>query len=229
MVNSSVKLIITIVVSIVIAIIIILLGYLIKNKSITDTESKYTHKTKFVFAKDGKSYKVHNFEDADEAANTLADINATIIKLISHLKYKYIGGGYDQKISDNNISGAIHKMLMRYNPDNIVENSPKDKQDTSFTLNKGSTIALCLREKDKNTNLHDTHTLLFVAIHELAHIAIDDNEHPPEFWQMFKFLLAEAEIAGIYKSKDYKNSPVHYCGMAVDYNPIYDQSVALTA
>jgi hypothetical protein len=193
---------------------------------ITNTEDKYTHKTKSVFAKDGNAYKVHNFADADAAANSLAEINATIIKLISHLKYKYIGGGYNSKnVASNEITEAINKILMRYNPDNIVENSPKDKTDTSFTLNKGSTIALCLREKDPTTHLHDINTLVFVTIHELAHIAIDDNEHPPKFWKMFKFLLQEAELGGVYKSQDYEKYPVHYCGMDVNYNPLFDNEL----
>jgi len=258
------KLILTIIISIIIAIVIILFGYLIKNQMLINTDIKYTYNTKSVFAKDGKSYKVHNFSDADDAANTLSEINKSMIKLISYLKYKYIGGGYNKKsnkkntIFKNTFSGntsnkiisneiisneiisneiisndftkdeiidAIDKLLNRYNPDNLIENSPKDKQDTSYTLNKGSTIAFCLREKDSTTQLHDLNTLIFVAIHELAHIAIDDNDHPPKFWKMFKFLLEEAELGGIYKSKDYKKNPVHYCGMEVNYNPIYDSNV----
>jgi hypothetical protein len=229
---NSKKLIITIIISIIIAIIIILFGYLIKKQMMTNTEIKYTYNTKSVFAKDGNSYKVHNFADADKAADSLAEINSHIVKLISHLKYKYIGGGYQNNKNNQNIQNndniqivdSVNKILNRYNPDNLVENSPKDKQDTSYTLNKGSTIAFCLREK-KDSSLHDINTLLFVGIHELAHIGIDDNEHPPKFWKMFKFLLQEAEEAGIYKSQNYNQLPVHYCGMDINYNPIYDNTI----
>jgi hypothetical protein len=219
------KLIITIIVSIIIAIVIILFGYLIKKQIMTNADIKYTYNTKSIFAKDGNAYKVHNFADADKAADSLAEINRNIIQLISHLKYKYIGGGYqNNKNNDNQIVDSVNKILNRYNPDNLIENSPKDKQDTSYTLNKGSTIAFCLREK-KDSSLHDINTLLFVGMHELAHIGIDDNEHPPKFWKMFKFLLQEAEDAGIYKSQNYNQYPVHYCGMDINYNPIYDNSI----
>ena len=171
---------------------------------------------------------MHNYEDATDAANALAIINDTILKLNTHLKHKYVGVGYNLKGYGNTspeMYTAVTKILQRYNPDNLVENSPKDKEDTSYTLNKGSTIAFCLREKGKNNTLHDINTLIFVAVHELAHIAIDDNEHPPKFWKMFKLLLQEAEEGNIYKSQDYKKNPVNYCGMQVNYNPLYDNTL----
>lgn len=217
-----------ILIAIIIIFVFILLGYGIRYQYTINTESKYTNHTKQIFAQDGNTYKVHNFNDAYNAANALAIINDTLTKLITYLKHKYIGVGYTKKIANNTspeIYNAVTKLLQRYNPDNLIENSPKDKEDTSYTLNKGSTIAFCLREKGENNTLHDINTLIFVAIHELAHIAIDDNEHPPKFWKMFKFLLQEAEQGNIYKSQDYKNNPVRYCGMGVNYNPLFDSKL----
>jgi hypothetical protein len=46
--------------------------------------------------------------------------------------------------------------------------------------------------------------------------------HNQEFWQNFKFLLENAETAGIYSSKDYKNKPTEYCGMTISDNPFFD-------
>jgi len=222
------RLLLSILIAIIIIIVLILFGYLIKYNYTTNTETKYTNNTKSVFAQDGNMYKVHNYDDAIDAANALSIINTTMINLITYLKHKYIGVGYTKKIANKtptDIYDAVIKILQRYNPDNLIENSPKDKEDTSYTLNKGSTIAFCLREKGKNNTLHDINTLIFVAIHELAHIAIDDNEHPPKFWKMFKFLLLEAENGNIYKSQNYKKNPVKYCGMEVNYNPIFDNTL----
>ena len=53
------KLILTILISIIISIIIIFIGYTIK-KNMTNVDTKYTNNTKNIYAKDGKSYKVHN-------------------------------------------------------------------------------------------------------------------------------------------------------------------------
>ena len=220
------KLILTILISIIISIIIIFIGYTIK-KNMTNVDTKYTNNTKNIYAKDGKSYKVHNFNDANDAANALAEMNSVMVKLIAYLKYKYVGRGYQKNafVSNYDKISAINNILNRYNPDNLVENSPSDKTDTSYTLNKGSTIAFCLREKNANGDLHDINTLIFVAIHELVHIAIDDNDHPPIFWKTFKWLLQEAELGNIYFSQDYQKDPVKYCGMGVNYNPLYDDSV----
>jgi len=222
------KLIYAILVALLIIIIFVLFGYGIRYRYTFNTETKYTNNTKDIYAQDGNIYKVHNYEDATDAANALAIINDTILKLNTHLKHKYVGVGYNLKGYGNTspeMYTAVTKILQRYNPDNLVENSPKDKEDTSYTLNKGSTIAFCLREKGKNNTLHDINTLIFVAVHELAHIAIDDNEHPPKFWKMFKLLLQEAEEGNIYKSQDYQKNPVNYCGMQVNYNPLYDNTL----
>ena len=145
---------------------------------------------------------------------------------MAYLKYKYIGAGYTNvQNAQNDITNAVNKILMRYNPDNLVENSPNDKVDTSYTINKGSMIAVCLREKGNNNYIHDIDTLIFVTIHELAHIAIDDDGHPPKFWKMFKILLIEAEMGNIYYSKNYNLYPVHYCGMDINYNPRFDNKL----
>jgi len=217
------KFIFAILLSIVISIIIIAIGIIFKKKYLVDPEIKYTLKTKAVVANDGNKYKVHNYGDSTTAANILSTINNVLIELISYLKNKY-----NVKV-DNNYSNsnylAVKKILMRYNPDNLIENSPNDNTDTSYTLNKGSIIAFCLREKGSNNYIHDIDTLIFVAIHELAHMAIDEDGHPPKFWTMFKWLLMEAEMGKIYFSKNYNIHPIHYCGMEVNYNPRFDDSL----
>jgi hypothetical protein len=218
-----------IIIAIIITIVIITIGYVIKYKYFSiNHETVYTLKTKPITATDGNTYNVHNFSDAGTAANILAYINKVLVQLIAHLKYKYIGVGYNKKLLLNNkYTNAVNNILMRYNPDNLIENSPVDKADTSYTLNKGSMIAFCLREKGNNNYIHDINTLIFVAIHELAHVAVDFDGHPTEFWAMFKWLLMEAEEGNIYISKDYSLLPVHYCGMDVDYNPKFDNSLQL--
>lgn len=212
------KFIFLIIVAIIISFIIIIIGILFKKSYTISPEIKYTLKTKKVLADDGNTYKVHNYGDATTAANILAHINNILIQLITYLKNKYI----TNKEMNNDIYIAVKKILMRYNPDNLIENSPNDNIDTSYTLNKGSMVAFCLREKGGNHYIHDMDTLIFVAIHELAHMAIDEDGHPTKFWAMFKWLLIEAEMGNIYFSKNYGLNPIHYCGMKVDYNPRFD-------
>ena len=63
---------------------------------------------------------------------------------------------------------------------------------------------------------------MYVAIHEIAHIATKSVGHTDEFWKNFKFLLQEAKEIGIYEPEDYKKNPKNYCGMKITDNPYYD-------
>jgi hypothetical protein len=94
---------------------------------------------------------------------------------------------------------------------------------TAYSENKGEKLAFCLnRTKKGEDNMIDDHTLMFVAIHELSHIATESIGHKSEFWQNFKFLLECAKDAGIHTPTDYKETPTEYCGMKIRDNPYYD-------
>ena len=67
--------------------------------------------------------------------------------------------------------------------------------------------------------------LTFVTFHELAHMAIVENQHPEVFWRTFKFILLEARAAGIPAGADYGRRPAQYCGMEINYNPVYDSRI----
>lgn len=82
------------------------------------------------------------------------------------------------------------------------------KANRSYTDNKKH-IYLCL--KNKNNEYYERHMLLYVALHELAHVIDDkfDNKHRPEFQSIFYGLLKKASDLGIY---DLEFKPVkNYC------------------
>jgi hypothetical protein len=81
---------------------------------------------------------------------------------------------------------------------------------------------LCIRDKDENKNLHEHNLLMFVVIHELAHIMSKSIGHNNEFYNNFKFLLNEASTLGIYYPIDFKKNPEQYCGIEVNSNPYYN-------
>ena len=179
---------------------------------------------------DGMDYRVHvDMSDPEAAANALAETNAKLITLLRHLKQKY--GTEEMKLEYPQRAKAVGALLRRYNPDNLTENSPLDPSgDTSYTLDKGALVALCLRERSKKHNgssphnLHDPDTVAFVAIHEMTHMAIDQIDHPKYFWRAFKFLLQEAADIGVLRPIRFDLHPVVYCGMRVDYNPLFDSN-----
>lgn len=170
---------------------------------------------------DGRKYYVHSkHENMVAAADTFAHINSTIDKFLSRLYDKYTRLNTSD-ISIFNRKRAVNLLISKYNPRNYRENSPKNiEKDTSYTINKGEIIAICIR--GANTEIHDLTTLMFVVLHELTHLAVKDYDHPDDFWKTFKFILIEAEELIDYKSPDYLNFPVEYCGISITYNPRYD-------
>lgn len=79
--------------------------------------------------------------------------------------------------------------------------------DKSYTINKKK-IHLCL--KDEYGDYYDLNMLLYVAIHELAHVLCDEIGHTPKFHRIFQEKLKEAEEMGIYDSS--KPIVSNYCG-----------------
>ena len=67
-------------------------------------------------------------------------------------------------------------MNRKYNPNNFSETG-KDSKYTSYSVNKGEKIVLCLRSRDGKDRLIDENTLTFVSIHELAHIMTKSVGH----------------------------------------------------
>ena len=159
---------------------------------------------------DGKKYCVRERNKISLAADRLAEVNNKMQKLVIYCNKKYPN------------KKSIIKLVEGYNPKKIYETLPTSEY-TAYSENKGEKIAFCLnRDKNDNNNLIDPNTLMFVAIHELAHVASTSVGHNDEFWKNFKFLLGVAEEIGVYKQIDYKKKPVKYCGMTIADNPYYD-------
>lgn len=166
----------------------------------------YYHSYNLVSALSGTKYRVASeYKDQVDAANLLDTLNSRAKKLISYLQETQPNASYTQNLEN------------RYRS-NIVENRQGNLANTSYVIDKGEKIAMCLRI---NGRLHDINILTFVFIHELAHIAIDAYGHPAEFWQTFKILLDAATAIKIYKPINYSKSPEDYCGLSIYYNPQY--------
>jgi hypothetical protein len=158
-------------------------------------------------------YPVHaGSHDYEDAADLIATIDQNLIKLMSHLKSQYSG------------DAVVRNLLERYNPDKIGEVAYNNMFGrTSYTINKGEAMWYCLRSK--KGILHDENTIMFVALHELAHIGDWNYNHTDSFWSVFKFLLINAVVIGIYTPVHYEVEPMEYCGMHVNYNPLFDANL----
>jgi len=161
---------------------------------------------------DGNKYCVRERTKIQDAADLLAKTTDKLQVLVDYMVAHYP----DQ----DNV-----KMLARnFNPAKIMETLPTSAY-TAYSENKGEKIAFCLNvTKGDNNELIDEHTLMFVAIHELAHIMTTSIGHKSEFWDNFRFLLVNAKAAGIHEPVDYKKTPTEYCSMKLTDNPYFDRN-----
>lgn len=157
---------------------------------------------------DNKIYIVRNLGNKKKAANTLAKVRKKLDELCIKLKQKF--GTKDKR---------VNLLLQRFNSNEIREALPK-KNQTSYSLNKGEKVVICLRSRNKNESLTDVNTLLFVSLHELAHIMSVSVGHKKEFWDNFRFLLAHSIHWNIYKVQDFENKPKNYCGLTITSSPL---------
>lgn len=194
------KLIILIVVIIVI---IVIFYYVDKNKLFIN-EAIYI-KSDF----DNKNYLVRDFDDKEEAAYMLSIIRLNIIKLKEYLNSIKDTSAKEFKPYINQLNRKMKDIV-------LTENSP-DGTYTSYTVNKGDEIALCLRST-KDTKLHDINIIMYVVLHELAHVACPEIDHTPLFKKIFIFFLIESQNIDIYKHISYDILPQDYCGITISEN-----------
>ena len=156
---------------------------------------------------DNQKYWVQNRPDKTEAAALLAKIRENLVLLHQHLIKMYPE------------DPRVIQLKKNFNPDSIMEGEESDKY-TSYSVNKGEKIVFCLRKKDEEGTLMDLNTMMFVAIHEYAHVGTSSTGHTPEFWENFSWLLIEAMNIGVYRKQDFKNSPEDYCGIQITSSPL---------
>jgi len=157
-------------------------------------------------------YLVYDDEKKKESALLLEKVTENMFKLKSYL--------YKNKDNFIELKDYIKQLHRNLNKDRtlIYENDPKSDL-TSFSVNKGEEIAFCLKSK-KTGDLHDENLIMYVALHEMAHIACPEIGHGELFKKIFKFLTEQAIEIGIYKYDDYDSKPVEYCGMMLSSNII---------
>jgi len=158
---------------------------------------------------DGNKYCVRESSKVKDSADLLAKVTEKCKKLV-----KYVG----EKFPDQE---NVKRLVNGFNPQKVMETLPTSEY-TAYSENKGEKLAFCLNTEKNGNTMIDEHTLTFVAIHELSHIATKSIGHKSEFWENFKFLLEQAKAAGLHMPKDYKKEPQKYCGMTIRDNPAFD-------
>lgn len=146
---------------------------------------------------DGRFYKVLNRTDNAQAADMLATLNGHLKEVVRHMYAKYPG--------DKDVATLYN----RYRADALMEGA-FDTKHTSYSINKGERIVLCIRQS--NGDFVNMNTLLYVALHELAHVMTPTVGHDTLFWNNMQRVVKNATM---YKPVDYSKRPAKYCGINI--------------
>jgi hypothetical protein len=163
---------------------------------------------------DNESYLVRNLPDKQEAADRLARVRQKILLLRKHLQQSHMEKPFVKQMVDNFDCTA----------DRFSESTP-DAQFTSYSVNKGEKVFMCLRQRNEKEELVQENIILFVALHEMSHVGTVSVGHTPEFWNNFAWLLKQAEATKIYEFTNFAAHPVEYCGVHITDSPTYKETV----
>jgi hypothetical protein len=163
---------------------------------------------------DKQRYYVRNLPDKQEAADRLGRIRERLCQLKEHL-----GATQDRK-------PFVKQLVKNFTctSDQFSESTP-EAVHTSYTVDKEK-VYMCLRQRNAKEELVSENTLIFVALHEMAHMGTSTIGHTPDFWNNFAWLLTQAESLGVYEYTDFAAHPVEYCGVHITDSPTYKSGVA---
>ena len=162
---------------------------------------------KYIESYTGTKYLVRNTGDSKKAADLLQSV-------IDRLEYliKYIN---NHKSLNTDFVKPYFTTIQERFPTIVFRESTSKNKFTSYSVNKGEEIVLCLRSKATN-ELHNLNEILYVAIHEVSHVGCPELDHTPLFNKINKRMLEFAVESGIYIYKNYDRNPEDYCGIEIN-------------
>jgi hypothetical protein len=160
---------------------------------------------------DGRVYRVQNLPDKQSACDMMSRIRKNLVSIVERFRDD------PNYVQDE----PYQRLVTRFNPD-VLEENDMDADCTSYSENKGEKIVVCLRDKTKAPTypLVEDNTVMFVLIHELAHLMTASTGHTPEFWTNFRKLLQDCVQLGVYTPVNYARFPTPYCGMTITDTPL---------
>lgn len=155
---------------------------------------------------DNQPYLVRNLDDKQQAADMLARLKIRMMKLVEHLNMHKNDKYIKYKPYIEQLSNRIQNV--------VINENGEDNNYTSYSVNKGEQIVFCLRSKNGN-RLHNLNLLMYVTLHEIAHVACPEVGHTELFKDIFAFFTQVAINLNLYDKINFDNIPTEYCGMMI--------------
>jgi hypothetical protein len=148
-----------------------------------------------------RAFPVLPLPDSHRATALLASLSTDIDTLLAHV------------IKTFPDDARLGRVMRKWHYQKLAEGRFDQPDVTSYTVNKGDRIVLCLRSR--TGQLHHKNLIMYVLLHELAHImsvSMSTVYHNEEFQTNLKWLLEQATELGVYHSNTQQET-VNYCGM----------------
>ena len=171
-----------------------------------------------VEAFNGQKYLVNNLSDSKEAADVLANLMNKLYQLIDKIISDYKQGSDKE---DDIFINYIRKIKKRL-PYVKISETALNSSYTSYSINKGEELVFCIRNK-YDYKIHNINELLYVAIHEIAHIGCPEIGHTELFKEINLYLLKKAVCYKIYRYIDYFMDNHDYCGLTLSSTILPDK------
>jgi hypothetical protein len=118
--------------------------------------------------------------------------------LLSEIKRRY------EFLIENLKESKQFDMLVKNRAVITEKNKTATDNTIAFNVNKGYEIHICLDGKKING-------AMYVLLHELAHITVEEYDHTEQFWTNFRNLREYASLIGIYTPE----RELEYCGEVI--------------
>ena len=182
-------------------VLVLLIGYLIysiRNAGLVRAEF------------DGQIYMVQELPDKSKAVDFLIKLKTDLASIAQKSLDR-------AKKEDNKDYISYIQIIVDKLNSVFIREVEKDSPYTSYSVNKGEELVFCLRNKQSN-EFYDYNKVLYVAVHEIAHIGCPEIGHTKLFFELNRYILETAQENNMYEFVDYNNIPEEYCGIQIYTN-----------
>ena len=150
----------------------------------------------------------------EEIALTLHELNQFSIDVIGFIG-RYIAAAkagrvpaYDLDIDISRLTLLYNRLRVRYSVDDVYEAVSGISDDTSYVINLGEEIHMCVRGEHTRDKMVVLYT---VMTHELSHVASSTPDHDAEFWDNYGLLRRVVAKMGIVRLEDIPENGGTHC------------------
>ena len=150
------------------------------------------------------TFVINNDKYNDAKTKLLNDLIKNIYELRDYLKINI------SKYPDYTL--YFEQLYKNLNQNTKIYETDPSSGYTSYSINKGEELSFCLISK-KTKLIHDLNLVMYVALHEISHIACPEIGHGFLFQKIFRKITEIAIDLGKYKKINFSETPLEYCGM----------------